>query len=535
MEARQLRGLGGGDTFNVNISPSTTNRTTTIAPGTSIVGGSGADTIVSTGTGNNVWTLTGRDTGSLNGVTFQSIRNLVGNGADDSFTLLRGGSLSGTVDGAGGNDQLAYVNQAGIIDVFVDRNSVAASLLGGVVSIETFSTSNPSRATLHSVAAPSAGPSLWSISAGGVTLRDRQFVGFGNLEGSDFASDRFEFNGIPVETYAIDGGRGGATPDTIYFAADAGFSDINLETNSGSGISRFTGIEQFITDNYWSSLVGPRSNVTWSIGEEYITTLSSGVTIVGFRELIGNARNDTFVFTPNSYLGFTRFPDAVLRGGAGSDSIVVLNTGANVDWYLDQLGGGRFLAYQFTNIENLSSAGSINYFNFGDIPSVPWFESIQGSAASGALNTLGYSGSTTTQPLLVDLQNKTASGVVTINNLQWFDAGGFASVLKGPNADAIWRQDSSGLVRLGDATFVNFQSIVGGSASDTIEVGIDEWLASFDGGAGRNTLDYSAHQQLKLTWPQVLPRSLTWVSATSKMFLVLLKTICSLAIAKTTC
>lgn len=486
MEARQVRGLGGGDTFNVNIRPVTTNRASVLTPGTSILGGAGADKVVATGVGDNDWVLTGRDAGSLNGVTFQSIRNIVGSSNDDSFTILRGGSLSGTIDGAGGADQIVYASPATSVDVFVDQASVSASSVGAVLNIEGFSTSNPSRATVHSV----SGAATWSISADQVRLRDMLFVGFGNLEGSNFASDRFEFRFIGDAVYSIDGGRGGSSPDTIYFAPEAGFANINLETSSGSGISNFTGIEQFVSDVYSSTLTGPRANTTWTIGDNYTTSLSSGVTVVGFRELFGNARNDSFVFTPDSFNGFTRFPDAMISGSAGSDSILIESFG-NADWYLDQPGGGRLQANRFSGIENLLSHAFVNNFNFTDVPATPWFESIEGSSGANTLNSLGYSGSQSNQTAVVDLQNATASGVVSFRNLNRFDAGGFASVLRGPNLDLTWRLEDIVTFEAGGRTIINFTSIVGGSANDVVVVAAGGGAIRFDGGAGRNTLDYN--------------------------------------------
>ena len=122
----------------------------------------------------------------------------------------------------------------------------------------------------------------------------------------------------------------------------------------------------------------------------------------------------------------------MISGGAGSDSILIESFG-NADWYLDQPGGGRLQVNQFSSIENLLSHAFVNYFSFSDIPATPWFESIEGSPDANTLNWFGYSGSQSNQTVVVDLQNATASGVASFRNLNWFDAGGFASVLRGAN------------------------------------------------------------------------------------------------------
>jgi len=60
------------------------------------------------GNGDNVWRITGRDEGTLNGEAFSGIGVLLGGtGNQDTFVLEPGGSLSGYLDGGvGGNDTL---------------------------------------------------------------------------------------------------------------------------------------------------------------------------------------------------------------------------------------------------------------------------------------------------------------------------------------------------------------------------------------------------------------------------------------------
>ncbi|NVM20741.1 MAG: LEPR-XLL domain-containing protein, partial [Desulfobacterales bacterium] len=70
-----------------------------------IDGGEGADTLEAPDA-TNTWEITGADTGTLNTQVFESIENLIGGEADDTFVLGDGGGISGLIDGGGGEDTL---------------------------------------------------------------------------------------------------------------------------------------------------------------------------------------------------------------------------------------------------------------------------------------------------------------------------------------------------------------------------------------------------------------------------------------------
>src|SRR5262249_24628250 len=67
-----------------------------------INGGGGNNTLQGPNSA-NTWHITGPNSGTLNGtVTFVSVQNLVGGSAGDAFYFQTGGSMTGTIDGAGG-------------------------------------------------------------------------------------------------------------------------------------------------------------------------------------------------------------------------------------------------------------------------------------------------------------------------------------------------------------------------------------------------------------------------------------------------
>ncbi|MFK8115623.1 MAG: hypothetical protein AB8B91_25730, partial [Rubripirellula sp.] len=60
------------------------------------------------GEGNNTWTLTGQNKGTVNTFKFSGFENLTGGDQNDVFVLSPGASVSGKIDGAGGTDTLNY-------------------------------------------------------------------------------------------------------------------------------------------------------------------------------------------------------------------------------------------------------------------------------------------------------------------------------------------------------------------------------------------------------------------------------------------
>src|SRR5262249_55423509 len=90
-----LRDSSGGDTFDGDLRYS------------GFVSSGDVDTLVGMDTRDNVFTVTGSDSGDLNGKTFVSVESLRGGDRDDTFDLGRGG-LTGSLKGGRGRDTLTY-------------------------------------------------------------------------------------------------------------------------------------------------------------------------------------------------------------------------------------------------------------------------------------------------------------------------------------------------------------------------------------------------------------------------------------------
>jgi Ca2+-binding RTX toxin-like protein len=87
----------------------------------------------------NVWDITGPNAGTLTGaglkapVAFSGMQYLVGGAAGDDFRLHTGGSVSGGIDGRGGNNSLDYAQFVG--NVTVDLAINKATALGQVLNV----------------------------------------------------------------------------------------------------------------------------------------------------------------------------------------------------------------------------------------------------------------------------------------------------------------------------------------------------------------------------------------------------------------
>ncbi|MEM8645889.1 MAG: LEPR-XLL domain-containing protein, partial [Pseudomonadota bacterium] len=99
----------------------------------SLDGGEGDDTLAS-GDDDNLWMITGEDAGDLNGAAFVDVENLTGGAGDDVFQFMSGGSISGVVDGGGGNNTLDFSAQT--VNVVADLDLGTASLTGAVRDVQ---------------------------------------------------------------------------------------------------------------------------------------------------------------------------------------------------------------------------------------------------------------------------------------------------------------------------------------------------------------------------------------------------------------
>ena len=93
----RLVGGAENDNFNIEALGSVSN---------GVDGGAGDDALIADDV-DNVWSLTGSDAGTLNGLAFLRIENLIGGTGDDSFVFDDGATITGVIEaGADDDDDL---------------------------------------------------------------------------------------------------------------------------------------------------------------------------------------------------------------------------------------------------------------------------------------------------------------------------------------------------------------------------------------------------------------------------------------------
>ncbi|MBU6510028.1 MAG: hypothetical protein KGQ73_07595, partial [Gammaproteobacteria bacterium] len=200
-------------------------------------GGSGAPTGNSLQGDNvaNTWNLTGANQGTVTGIggTFSNIGTLIGGSSTDDFIFANNASLSGTLDGGGGNDTLdwsAYTSARNVVIVgpgSVDgMQGTEASIAGGFDNIAIIVGANGAGGLLNALTGPNSS-NTWNVTASNAGNLDGvlAFSNFQTLNGGTAADT---FNLAAGVGGSINGGGGGDTANIVSsFTAPAATLSIN--------------------------------------------------------------------------------------------------------------------------------------------------------------------------------------------------------------------------------------------------------------------------------------------------------------------
>ena len=422
-----LAGGTGNDTFQFGSSGHLSG---------SIDGGSGTNTLIGAATVNN-WNITSGSAGTLNGLAFQFIQNLVGGSSDNTFNFKSKGFVGGTITGGGGNNTLDY--SASAFSVYINlQSNVATGVGGGFSNINSFNGNDKPSNTFIGTNATN----FWNITGtNSGTLNTRvSFTKFDTLVG-----------GFGADTFAI--GAAGNVTGSIFGGGGANV----LNAANGS--------------NVWSITAPNAGNL-------------NGIAFSGIQSLTGGSGNDAFVFSPGAFVA------NAIAGGAGTNSLDFSACGNDIVANL-QTGSATAVGGGFTNITSLiggtgsniltgtnstntwniagTNTGNINgafsFTNFGTLIggiAVDIFRFADAASVSGTVNGgIGSKGdwldfSACSTPLIINLTTGTASHTGGINNIMNVHGGNGGDTITGS---------------------ANGSIIVGGNGADTIT-----------GGSGRNLL-----------------------------------------------
>jgi hypothetical protein len=230
----------------VNLSGSTTS----ITAFTNIESIVGATTLA----GGTAWSITGPNSGTVDGVAFSGVPNVAGTAGADTFTLA-GGTLSGAINGVSGNDTLTGDNVPNTWTI-TGANSGTLTGTGGWSNIQNL--------------------------VGGSSTDTFIFAAAGSVGGS------------------IDGSAG---IDTLNVSTKAGALTIDLQASTAPGIgTTFANIDLFVGSGANTTLVGPNAGATFTLSGADSGTVNA-FSYSGVGNLIGGSGADTFTGSGGSLTG----------------------------------------------------------------------------------------------------------------------------------------------------------------------------------------------------------------------------------------
>ncbi len=262
----------------------------------------------------NTWVISGQDSGTLNSdIRFTGFVELLGNADTDRFELHGSGTVSGALDGAGGENSL---------DLFELANGRKLKLAVESQSSEDEPTADLVMFNIDTLVAPTvadhtligrADDNLWLLDGENRgRLGELNFTGIANLIGGN-GKDVVEFlSGGSLQGY-IDG-RGG--DNTVDMSEVNRFVDVTVGENQGD----LRNITHFIGNNTETTLTSLRADNSWRLDQgENAGTLNTRLNFEGVTDLIGGEGVDTFRLDGGGVTG-------LIHGGAGDDQFLLTLT-----------------------------------------------------------------------------------------------------------------------------------------------------------------------------------------------------------------
>jgi Ca2+-binding RTX toxin-like protein len=472
---QHVKGGTGANTFVV-LDPTTT---------TAVEGGAGNNTLVGADA-DNAWSVSGADSGTLNGQSFSNIQNVAGGSGQDTFTIAPGGKVTGTVSGGGGNDTLVAADQdnswtvtgsnAGALNgtVFADIENLAG---GSGDDSFTFGPGGILSGTLsggggNDTLAAADNDNTWVISgANAGTLNGTAFTGIENLRGGAGA-DTFIFAGGSISG-SIDGGGG---TNTFDYSLETGGITVDLHSGAATGAGAMSNINAVVGGAGDDTLVGRDEDSTWTVSAQNAGSVG-GVSFASVENLEGGSGNDTFVVSTDG--GLT----GLLSGGLGEDFVQGADK-ANT-WTVTDPDAGTLNATAFASIENLLGGTDADVFVVmaagGLSGTMAGGEGVDRVRGPERKTVWRYTG-----------QGSGDVGGTRFSGVEALQAGGDEDTLVGPATDSTWTIDGADSGNVAGVTFSGFENLEGAADNQDTFVFVDG--GSLDGAlaggdAGYDVLD----------------------------------------------
>jgi len=306
-----------------------------------------------------VFSFSGADEFTVSSTAVSGFENVVGGAGNDTFTFNPLSSLSGTLDGGGGSNELDYASFGAAISVNYQNNSATAITnvaANGFSNITKFAGNGLNAAFIGLTADTNytiTGENDFTFAS--VTVTD-----FGNLTGGA-ADDTFSFTSLG-SLGGILNGAGGKANRLDYSLYDTGvIVDLGggAATAIGNGIAN---LQVFAGSGNIDTITGPGSASTYDLtGPDSVTV--GTFTVNGFENLIGGPAADRFIFHPGASISGTL--DGGLSSTPVSDTLDYSLYGSTVAINLGSLPRSTApgIAGGFTGINQfVGSAGTTDTF-----------------------------------------------------------------------------------------------------------------------------------------------------------------------------
>ena len=519
---------GGGGSNTLDMSALTTNVTLNLAASTitraggtissiqTFIGNNGSGSLLYGPNAANVFNITGPNAGTVAGLNFFGFGSLAGGfSSSNNFVFAAGGTLSGTVFGAGGSntiDESAYTRTVAV-------NLALGTMTGvgrGCSNIQTFI---GSATGLGLLTGPTVGSTYNVTGVNTLNVAGVNFSNYSSLFGG-VGNDNVKFTSGGRLFGGITGGGGNNTVDVSGLTTNVTLN-LAASTITGSG-GTLSAIQNFIGNNASGSVV-VGSN---SANVFYITGANSGFVAAtnfsGFGSLTGGSSTNGFVFAAAGTLSGS------LIGGGGANTLdesaytktVAVNlalgtvTGvgkgySNVQAFIGSAAGYGLLTGPATGASfNITSANTLNvagvtFTNYSTLfggPGSNLFKFSAGARLFGGItggsgtNTIDLSRYTTS--LTLNLANSTITGTSTaFSNIQSFIGNNSpANLIVGPNTGSPFTITAGNAGSVAGVGFTGFGNLTGGSSDDSFALNNGGSLTgSINGGGGTNVLDYTAY------------------------------------------
>ncbi|MEI7927800.1 MAG: hypothetical protein WCH40_04560, partial [Verrucomicrobiales bacterium] len=399
-------------------------------------GSSGANSITSLAA-RNTWNINALNQGTLNGViSFTNVQTLTGGSLLDSFIFADGASVSGTVDGADGDNTLDYSAY---------KTAVAINM-GSHAATGTFSATNFDNVVGGSAADTLTGPAsdtIWRIDGAntgylfqaGTTILN--FSEMENLTGAATNRDTFVVEKDGSITGTVTGSVASKGGLLVQSDTDDAYTVVNPQAGGGlqtitvhTKTIAFTGLYSFVslTATPNATIRGGELDSRWRLGDAGTAGQLKVTNLTGrFYDVASVALVDNLSFAKpttsltivlgdaESAIGLDTItgPLAInIQGGIGFSALYARDDAAHI-WTITGINTGTVDGYdtttvQFSGIGTLVGGNQNDTFVFAN--NVAVVDGIDGG--TGGVNTIDYSATTSGVTLQLGINNVNINAVI---------------------------------------------------------------------------------------------------------------------------